>query len=174
MKAVISFTFFVIALVLQLTLTCAGSAAIFARIKANGTIETFGSSLDHDNMIFMDSYNGSRNLKTTGQNKDETAIPQVIKDHTYNTIERKLDQPFKFEPAPNYTSYQPNSTTSKGQKVGLLCLFAITLALAIYSCVLRYELSTLNAYSLLSVYTNTEKDDEEKVGDAYDRGVEII
>lgn len=153
-----SFVFAFVTIILQMTFTSAGSSHIIAR--ASSGIE--GS---------MESYTTDFNRHLS---LDENKKKVLLQDNLPTTHERNLDHEFKFEPKPNYKSYQPKSSMTKGQKIGLLSMCMLTVALAIYSCALRYELSTMNVYSLLNLQTITEEDDEEKVGDAYGRRFEMI
>ncbi|KAL7471897.1 hypothetical protein ACHAXS_012203 [Conticribra weissflogii] len=86
-------------------------------------------------------------------------------------LQRQTDDDY-YQPKPYYGQ---QSKFSKWQKIILGVIVTITALLTIYTCVLHYELSTLNVYSLLGMGNNTEEEDEEKVGDAYMRndGVEL-
>lgn len=90
---------------------------------------------------------------------------------TQRELQQQTDDEY-YEPKPYYGQ---KSKFSKSQKITLGVIVTITSLLAIYSCVLHYELSTLNVYSLLGMGNNTEEEDEEKVGDAYMRndGLEL-
>lgn len=167
-----------ITLILQLTSISAGSSAIITRIQRQDIVTIESTATDNSAInIQLDSGIPSRSLKwdEDDNKKQETTVQDYVNgSNLRNTIKRKLDHEPRYESEMNYQSYQPKSTMSKGQKVGLFSILSLTVVLAIYSCVLRYELSTLNVYSLLGVHTRTEEDDEEKVGNAYGNRVEMI
>ena len=176
-RSIASIIFVSIILVLQLSPTSAGSSAIIARIKNRNASIVVESTAAVNSAANANSGSGtsSRNLKLDKHNKQATSVQNDIKQFNLRpSIKRKLDHEPSYESKMNYQSYQPKSTMSKEQKVGLFSVLSLTLVLAIYSCVLRYELSTLNVYSLLGIHTSTEEDDEAKVGNAYGNKVEMI
>lgn len=178
-KLATSFAFVFMALTSQLACTNAGIASIIARahIGRAGSVQTIIIS-DRDELN-EDTNLNSRTLKTVlDEHIQESTVTQEEEEEEVTNIvnnDRRLDHEFNYEPNPKYKSYQqPKSKMTRGQKIGLVSMLGLTIALAIYSCVLRYELSTLNVYSLLGVYTSTQEDEEEKVGDAYGSRVEMI
>ncbi|KAL7509221.1 hypothetical protein ACHAXN_010909 [Cyclotella atomus] len=175
-KLATSFAFVFMALTSQLACTNAGIASIIARahIGHAGSVQTIITS-DRDELN-EDTNLNSRTLKAVlDEHIQESTVTQEEEVTNIVDNDRRLDHEFNDEPNPKYKSYQqPKSKMTRGQKIGLVSMLGLTIALAIYSCVLRYELSTLNVYSLLGVYTSTQEDEEEKVGDAYGSRVEMI
>mmetsp|Transcript_22557 Transcript_22557/g.45826 ORF Transcript_22557/g.45826 Transcript_22557/m.45826 type:complete len:185 (+) Transcript_22557:128-682(+) len=103
--------------------------------------------------------------------RNEAPDEKNIQQFTQRELQQQTDDEY-YEPKPYYGQ---KSKFSKSQKITLGVIVTVTSLLAIYSCVLHYELSTLNVYSLLGMGNNTEEEDEEKVGDAYMRndGLEL-
>jgi hypothetical protein len=136
---------------------------------------SFPTVVTHEKDVDADS---KRKLEFSNvSQRSEQHVPKLQggEDDTLgNKIKRHLEHNFKYEPKPYYKQQQSQSSITQGQKIGLVTAALLTIALAIYSCVLRYELSTLNVYSLLGMHTDTELEDEEKVGDAYGRRFEMI
>ncbi|KAL7502117.1 hypothetical protein ACHAWX_000460 [Stephanocyclus meneghinianus] len=172
-----------ITLSLRVTSTSAGSRAIITRSRSLELVNSQPSSElsapvvgPHENDLYADS---KRKLELSNlyQRSEQHDVPNLQggeDDILSDKMKRHLEHNFKYEPKPYYKQHQSQSSITQGQKIGLATAALLTIALAIYSCVLRYELSSLNVYSLLGMHTDTEQEDEEKVGDAYGRRFEMI
>jgi hypothetical protein len=187
-KLTTPFLFVFTTLATQLAPTNAGIAPIIARaraqayINAGSSVQTIISSLTEDEFDVEDNSMTNTNLHSRTLNvfdehhiQESSAAQEEEKEVLTNSNnERRLDHEFNYEQSyQQQQQYKPRSKMTKGQKIGLISMLGLTIALGIYSCVLRYELSTLNVYSLLGVYTSTREEEEEKVGDAYGSRVEM-
>lgn len=188
-KLTTPFLFVFTTLTTQLAPTNAGIAPIIARaraqahINAGSSVQTIITSLTEDEFDVEDNSMTNTNLHSRTLNvldehdhiQESSAAQEEEKEVLINSNnERRLNHEFNYEQSyQQQQQYQPKSKMTKGQKIGLVSMLGLTVALAIYSCVLRYELSTLNVYSLLGVYTSTREEEEEKVGDAYGSRVEM-
>ena len=171
------FAFLFIILVLQLSSASASAAAIITRARSLSQ-----QQLQRD--VFLDGTQSTsqivaahdRNLKVDEATNHRAPVEQNAKENTLPNVSlRNLQQhESKYVPKPNYKSYQPKSTWTIAQKIGIFSLFALTLVLATYTCVLKHRLSTLNVYSLLGRETNTQEKEEDMVGGYYGNRVEMI
>jgi hypothetical protein len=153
-----------------------------AYINAGPSVQTIITSLELTEDEFNEDINTntntnihSRTLNVLDEHEESSVAQEKEKEVQINNSNngRRLNHEFTYEQSYQQQQYKPKSKMTKGQKIGLVSMLGLTVALAIYSCVLRYELSTLNVYSLLGVYTSTREEEEEKVGDAYGSRVEM-
>ncbi|KAL3801624.1 hypothetical protein HJC23_013129 [Cyclotella cryptica] len=166
---------FVVIVSLGVTSASADSAALIAHSRL---LEQVDLQISRELSSVQTTATHEKVDKANSEHKSQLSKPSLRnekqKSQDGNLVSRHLEHNFKYEPKPYYTQYQSQSSISKGQKIGLVAAAVLTISLAIYSCILRYELSTLNVYSLLGMHTDTEQEDEDKVGNAYERRVEMI
>ena len=176
-RNIFTFPFFFFMLVLQLPLTSASGAAVISRARSRSQPQTRRD-------VFIDGAHSTsqiadtqdRNLIVNEATYHGATVEQSAKENALHTASlRNLQQhESKYVPKPNYKSYQPESTWTVAQKIGIFSLFALTLVLATYTCVLNHRLSTLNVYSLLGRETNTQEKEENMVGGYYGNSVQMI
>lgn len=117
-------------------------------------------------------------LDNTDQSAAKSYLKQKAKVEVYGTSDVHEDSKshLRRRTQQKYGGYYTQQQRMpKGQKIGLSIAVIVTIILSMYACALRYELSTLNVYSLLGMQTDTAADEEERVGNAYVRndGVEM-